>query len=87
MATPPVKKGWVDPGEAERMQEQLRQRLDDWAAQQPDRPNRTQAVQRIIEAIMNAPFIGKSDRIGQRKTAATAERKRDSLAKKKLFRW
>jgi hypothetical protein len=44
----------VPPKKAQAMSAKLSRRLEEWAAQQPDRPDRDEAVRRVIKAIMEA---------------------------------
>ena len=49
-----------DPTTSIRLSAELRARIDEWAAQRPDRPTRTEAIRRLLELGLKARPAGRA---------------------------
>src|SRR5260370_25242062 len=64
---PKTRKGEYDPVTAIRLSRDFRARMDAWAARQDDKPERSEAIRRLVERGLAGEPIGKSRRATKRK--------------------
>jgi hypothetical protein len=62
----------MDPMTAFRLSPELKERVDFWAAGQPDRPSRSEAIRRLIEMSLGAKPTGKKPAAKASELAAQA---------------